>query len=112
MTRRANRRRERIVELLRRHGSLPATAIAELLHRNVWATYNDLEVLEKLEGRIVGYWSEPTPGSTLRRRLWRLATDDERRSQRRRLEQLDAARQAGRTRPLRIVPTPALGGAS
>lgn len=111
MKRRAEHRRERIVKLLRRHGSLPATAIAELLHRNVWTTYNDLTVMEEVEGRIVGYWSEPVPGSTLRRRLWRLATNDERRAQRRRQEQLEVATQAGRIRPLRIVPSPAIGGA-
>lgn len=110
MNRRTARRRERIVDILREHGPLPATAIARLVSRFTTAVYDDLAVLEH-QGRIVGYWNNLIPGSNLRRRMWRLATDDERRSHRRRLEQLEAAARAGRTRPLRVVPRPGGGAA-
>jgi DeoR/GlpR family transcriptional regulator of sugar metabolism len=110
MTRRVDRRRERIVDILREHGPLPASAIARLVSRFTVVVYDDLAALEH-EGRIVGYWGDAIPGSTLRRRMWRLATDDEQRDHRRRLEQVEAAKPAGRTRPLRAVPKPCGGAA-
>lgn len=123
MTRRADRRRWAIIGVLAECGPLNAVAIAELLHRNGGAIYYDLMVLED-QGRIVGEWEKPgctevfhdpalTGGQPFRprRRLYRLATDDERRAHGDRRRALEAAKQAGRARPLRVVPQPHGGAA-
>lgn len=124
MTRRTDRRRYAILGVLAERGPSTGLDLCLILHRPSGAIYPDLAALED-QGRIVGEWEKPnfsTPffapalrderGPRPRRRLYRLATDDERRAHRARREQLEAARRAGRTRPLQIVPKPALGGAS
>lgn len=84
MTRRAERRRWAIVGVLAERGPSTAPAIAEALYRNAGAIYYDLMVLEEDEARVVSYWGGTVPGTELRRRMYRLSTDDERGAHRRR----------------------------
>lgn len=106
MTRRADRRRFAIVGVLAEHGPTSGFDLCLILHRPSGTIYPDLAALEH-EGRIVADWTEVDVLGP-RRRLYRLSTDDERHGHRRRREQLEAAKQVGRTRPLRVVPKPAI----
>jgi DNA-binding PadR family transcriptional regulator len=111
VTRRGDRRCFAIVGVLAERGPSTGIDLCTALHRGPGTIYPDLMGLEQ-QGRVVGYWGDTMPGTQLRRRLYRLATDDERRDHRRRQEQLKAAKQAARIPPLRVVPKPAIGGAA
>lgn len=108
MSRRAERRRFAIVGVLAEYGPSTGFGLCLILHRPSGTIYPDLAALED-QGRIVGEWLL-TPAGQPRRRLYRLATDGERRAHRSRREQLETATQGTRT-PLRIVPRPAGGAA-
>lgn len=104
MTRRADRRRFAILGVLAEHGPSTGIDLCLTLHLPSGTIYPDLAALES-DGRIVGEWGQ-VDALGPRRRLYRLATDEERRAHRRRREELEAAKRAGRTRPLRVVPQP------
>jgi len=111
MTRQGDRRRFAIVGVLAEEGPSTAISLCHALHRGPGTIYPDLVALEQ-QGRVVSYWAAGTgTGTGTRRRLWRLATDDERRDHQRRREQLEAAKRAPAKPPLRVVPKPCGGAA-
>ena len=108
---RAVRRRYAILGVLVDIGPANATAIADKLARNGGAIYADLAWMES-EGLIVGEW-ERAADDRPRRRLYRIATDDERgrrRRIRREVDQEIADRVAARTPPWRRIPILRPGG--
>jgi len=110
MTRQGDRRRFAIVGVLAERGPSTAISLCHALHRGPGTIYPDLVALEQ-QGRVVSYWGDAVPGTELRRRMYRLATDDERRDHQRRREQLEAAKRAPAKPPLRVVPKPCGGAA-
>jgi len=110
MTRQGDRRRFAIVGVLAEQGPSAAISLCHVLHRGPGTIYPDLVALEQ-QGRVVSYWGHVVPGTELRRRMYRLANDDERRDHQRRREQLEAAKRAPAKPPLRVVPKPCGGAA-
>lgn len=108
---RAVRRRYAILGVLVDIGPANAIAIADKLARNGGAIYADLAWMEA-QGLIISEWERPADGRP-RRRLYRIATDDERSRRRRIRREIDqeiADRVAALKPPRRRIPILRPGG--